>query len=151
LIEHNYRFCAFCSQANFDMSGMSLPVLKSFLQEQASTTTSSNTGDDTLKTILPLMMMMSMRRRSYGGLGTMGGLFGGFGGGLSGPFGMGLGSPYAAMPYGMGMGMGMGTPWPYGNAMFSPLAQAHMLNSNPFLNPTMNPFMGPSTVYEPRN
>merc|ERR1711998_2869 len=144
--------------ATFDMSGMTLPVVRSLMEEQnqvqkpvdmpntqelaefynwkaGGAQEEKSPGDDSLKTILPLMMMMSMRRRSYGGMGGyMGGLYGGMGGGM-------VGAPFA-----------MG--YPYQQAMAYPMQQAQMMYANPFLDPSKNPFAAsfqPSAMaYEPR-
>eukprot|EP00299_Pterocystis_sp_00344_P008843 c3518_g1_i1.p1 GENE.c3518_g1_i1~~c3518_g1_i1.p1 ORF type:complete len:147 (+),score=34.05 c3518_g1_i1:32-472(+) len=109
----------------FDMSGLSLPVVKSFLQSP-----DADKSDPT-RSILPLMMMMSQRKHGYRGMGYVGGVYGL--GPSSSPFGFGG-------PSGMGMGMN-----PYSAAIANPLYQAHLMNSNPFLNPAMNPFIpGPN-------
>eukprot|EP00298_Acanthocystis_sp_HF-20_P019002 c22197_g1_i1.p1 GENE.c22197_g1_i1~~c22197_g1_i1.p1 ORF type:complete len:162 (-),score=73.58 c22197_g1_i1:41-526(-) len=113
--------------APYDMSGFSLPVVRSFLDDtnqiqSDSQSNSAKTSDDdrTMKSILPLMMMMSQRKHAYHGMGYMGGVYG----------------------LGPSSSLGMNSPYAYGGqaAMSYPLQQAHLMNSNPFLDPSRNPF-----------
>eukprot|EP00301_Raphidiophrys_heterophryoidea_P019922 c4739_g1_i1.p1 GENE.c4739_g1_i1~~c4739_g1_i1.p1 ORF type:complete len:165 (-),score=42.49 c4739_g1_i1:150-617(-) len=121
----------------FDESGFSLPVLRSLMQESQGT--SSKDNDNTMKSILPMMMMMSQRKHAYHGMGYMGGVYG-------------LGPSYSPFGFGAGVGAGVGGGFggmggggfggmPFVNAMTYPLYQAHMMQANPFLNPTNNPFV----------
>merc|ERR1712072_1055829 len=108
---------------------MTLPVVRSLLTQTDNIEREPDTGESraavgsTIQSILPIMMMMGQRKHGYHGLGYMGGVYG-----------MGPGSGGGA--YG---GLGMSSP--YANAMAFPLQQAHMLQSNPFLDPSKNPFM----------
>merc|ERR1712110_849011 len=108
----------------YDMSGFSLPVARSLLDETNQIQrpgAGPSSEDRTVASILPMMMMMSQRKHAYHGLGYMGGLYGlGPGGGVAG--GSMMGNPYA-------------------NAMAFPLQQAHMMQANPFLDPSKNPFI----------